>query len=89
MSDGTLDTRWKELVGLVEDEFVRNGMDPINFQADRARLKLRAQLTFPPSVLEWFVTRLTEQEVLTGDLRQIAAYFHRDYRADLAARRSE
>ncbi len=87
MAEDELTRRWRELVGLVQDEFIQSGMDPINFEPDAARLKLRAQLTFGVDSPEWHVQTLTKQDVLTGDLRLIAAEFYRDYRRDLDHRR--
>ncbi len=80
-----LSKRWRELVGLIQDEFLRSGRDPINFDPIEAQLKLRAQLTFGAERLEWYTQTLTKQEVLTGDRRLIAAEFYRDYRKELDA----
>ncbi len=86
MPDDQLSKRWRELVGLIQDEFIRSGMDPINFDPMEAQLKLRAQLTFGAEPLEWYTRTLTKQEVLTGDLRLIGPEFYRDYRMELDAR---
>jgi hypothetical protein len=78
---------WAELVGLIKDEFLHGNQDPINFIPDEARLKLRAELTFGTDSPEWYVQTLSRQQVLTGDLRLLAAQFYRDYRKELDGRR--
>ncbi len=87
MPTDQLDKRWAELVGVIKDEFIHGNQDPINFDPDKTRLKLRAQLTFGTDSPEWHVQTLTRQEVLTGDLRLLAARFYRGYRKELDAQR--
>lgn len=86
MPSNRLGDRWAELLGLIREEFLRSGFDPINFHPSEAQLKLRAQLTFGGGPLEWHTQSLTRDQLLEGDLRMIAVEFYRDYRKELGAR---
>jgi hypothetical protein len=84
--DLPLDARWQQLVTLIAEEFWKHNQHPGGgvFEPDRARLKLRALLRGN----DYFTVSLTPEQVIFGDLPQIAREFYAAYRATLASPRA-
>ncbi len=78
MSD-ELHKRFQELVAAIEEECWRHSQNPGGgiLQVDDSLLKV----TLPLDSGVWFPRRFHEQEVLGGNLRQIASEFYASYKS--------